>query len=382
MKIGIDVTPIIQEKPTGVHLITRHLTEALIRADNEHELVLFAAYPRALKPKVEAVINSLPPGFKFRSLPLPARLFHNSMDYWQALGWPPIEWLVGELDVFHSFDWFTLGSRAIQTVTIFDLTTELFPQWHTQENSQIQQHRLKAARRYGDWFFCLSKQTQADWIKWSGIEASLSEVVYPALPLKMAKQAPKPKQRRDKPPRLKDYFLAVGTLEPRKNLSRVVEAHGCLPKKLQQAHPLVIVGNVGWGVSKWLDSIKDKKTIHLAGYVDNQELPNWYSRARALLYPSLYEGFGLPVLEALEYGCPVLTSKVSSLPEVAADAAVYCDPYKVDSIAQGMRYLAELSDTQLAERRRRGKQRAEYFSYETSAQQMIGRWERLTEARK
>jgi glycosyltransferase involved in cell wall biosynthesis len=159
------------------------------------------------------------------------------------------------------------------------------------------------------------------------------------------------------------FVLAVGTLEPRKNLPRLVEAYRRLAPALQAAHPLVVVGALGWETGETLAALESlgDRAIPL-GYVADAALAELYRRCAVFCYPSLGEGFGLPVLEAMAAGAPVLTADVSSLPEVGGYAAAYADPYDVDSIADALGSL--LADPpRRAELARRGPLRAAEFSW-------------------
>jgi glycosyltransferase involved in cell wall biosynthesis len=159
------------------------------------------------------------------------------------------------------------------------------------------------------------------------------------------------------------FVLAVGTLEPRKNLPRLVEAYRRLAPGLQAAHPLVVVGARGWQTGETLDALDSLGDRAIAvGHVPDAALAQLYRRCAVFCYPSLGEGFGLPVLEAMAAGAPVLTSNVSSLPEVGGYAVAYADPYDVYSIADGLARL--LTDApRRAELARRGPLRAAGFSW-------------------
>ncbi|RJF97808.1 glycosyltransferase family 4 protein [Noviherbaspirillum saxi] len=140
------------------------------------------------------------------------------------------------------------------------------------------------------------------------------------------------------------YVLAVGTLEPRKNLSTVIAAYAQLPDAVRQRYPLVIVGMNGWGMEKFSDSLKHmirRGEVRLPGYVAQADLPALYSGARLFVYPSLYEGFGLPPLEAMACKVPVIASNRASLPEVVGDAGLLVEPLDDVAIAAHMRALIE-----------------------------------------
>jgi glycosyltransferase involved in cell wall biosynthesis len=168
------------------------------------------------------------------------------------------------------------------------------------------------------------------------------------------------------------FVLAVGTLEPRKNLPRLVTAYSTLERELQASHPLVVVGALGWQTGETLAALRglgDRATV--LGYVSDGALAELYRRCAVFCYPSLGEGFGLPVLEAMAAGAAVLTSQISSLPEVGGDAVEYVDPHDVRSIAGGLRALLE-DDAHRAELARRGAERAREFSWSRFATIVLG----------
>jgi len=163
------------------------------------------------------------------------------------------------------------------------------------------------------------------------------------------------------------YVLSASTLEPRKNLPRLIEAFAGLPAELRDAHELVLVGAGGWG-SEPLDAAlaRHDSLVRAVGHVSDADLASLYAHAAVVAYPSLAEGFGLPVLEAMAAGAPVLTSDRSSLPEVGGDAALYADPLDVASIRAGLQRL--LRDPALrAELSVRGRRRAAEFTWERTA---------------
>jgi glycosyltransferase involved in cell wall biosynthesis len=176
------------------------------------------------------------------------------------------------------------------------------------------------------------------------------------------------------------FVLAVGTLEPRKNLPRLVEAYRALPRQLQDAHPLVVVGAKGWRTGDTLESLRSLGSrCQLLGHVSDRELAELYRRCAVFCYPSLGEGFGLPVLEAMAAGAPVITSNVSSLPEVGGDAVEYVDPQSAGSIAAGLERVLTL-DGRAAELSERGRARARSFSWDSTAEQVVRLLERAAPA--
>jgi alpha-1,3-rhamnosyl/mannosyltransferase len=166
-----------------------------------------------------------------------------------------------------------------------------------------------------------------------------------------------------------NYFLFIGTLQPRKNLARVIDAHQSLPVSVRREYPLVIVGRAGWGCDDLvlrLKSMPENEPIHWLGGVDDMAKRALLQRAKALVFASLSEGFGLPVLEAFASSTPVIASNATSLPEVVGDAALLVDPLRVDDIANAM--LRITGDSSLADQLKwRGLSRSRSFTWDACA---------------
>lgn len=166
-----------------------------------------------------------------------------------------------------------------------------------------------------------------------------------------------------------DYFLYLGTLEPRKNLPRLIEAYALLCKEQEHPPKLVLAGGKGWmydSIFETVTALGLEQQVCFPEYIPSEDLAALYSGALAFVFPSLYEGFGMPPLEAMACGTPVLTSNAASLPEVVGDAAVLVNPYRVEAIAKGMQAI--LTDPALRQRmRQRGLARAKQFSWDAAA---------------
>ena len=167
-----------------------------------------------------------------------------------------------------------------------------------------------------------------------------------------------------------DFLLFVGTLEPRKNIAGLLNAYHALSKELKDRYPLLLVGRSGWlaePIETMINKLGEEETIRHIGSVTPAELPAFYQQATAFVYPSFYEGFGMPPLEAMASGCPVITSNVASLPEVVGQAALQIDPNKSDELTAALAKF--LTDTKLQqELRAAGLQQAEKFSWKQSAE--------------
>ena len=168
------------------------------------------------------------------------------------------------------------------------------------------------------------------------------------------------------------FVLAVGTLEPRKNLPRLVAAYRALEDELQIRHPLVVVGALGWETGPTLTALQSLgERCTMLGFVSDAALSELYRRCAVFCYPSLGEGYGLPVVEAMAAGAAVITSNISSLPEVGGDAADYVDPREVASITAGLRRVLGDASFTAPQLSRRGLARAKEFSWESFAERTL-----------
>lgn len=211
----------------------------------------------------------------------------------------------------------------------------------------------------------ISEASKSDIIKLYGVSEAKIEVVYPGLKIAKSNKMNK-EELREKYGIGKDFVLFVGTLQPRKNITRLIEAFSKMKKGDLE---LVIVGKKGWQYEEILAAPQKfgvSERVKFLHEVTDEDLPAFYQNALFFILPSLYEGFGLPVLEAMGYGCPVITSDVSSLPEAGGDAALYVDPENVSDITKKMDELADDEKTR-SEMVEKGKKQAAKFSWEDAA---------------
>jgi alpha-1,3-rhamnosyl/mannosyltransferase len=178
------------------------------------------------------------------------------------------------------------------------------------------------------------------------------------------------------------YFLAVGTLEPRKNVLTTLHAHSRLPQHVRAAYPLVVAGMRGWltaTISRELELAQTRGFVRVLGHVDDEALPALYAGAVMLSYPSVYEGFGLPPLEAMASGIPVAVSNRASLPEVVGDAGIVLEPHDVDGLTSIMQRIIDDSEF-AADLIERGLAQARSFTWERCASLTMQCWEKVLAA--
>lgn len=268
-------------------------------------------------------------------------------------------------DLFHFPPFAFQRIPCAKVVTLHDLTALLFPQWHTR--TSVLMHRLFLPRviARADCVIANSHATARD-----------IELHYPdkACSVRIVLLASKTfvksseKITLSSPPLL----LHVGTLEPRKNLTTLVEAFNRIRDRGHDAR-LALVGKRGWGFGPLLEAVETsphKADIHLHERVDDSRLATCFKEAAVFIYPSLYEGFGLPVLEAMGQGCPVVTSNRSSLPEIAGDAALLVDPQDPELLADAIEQVLT-NPTRREEMIRKGREQAGRFSWEKNARETL-----------
>ncbi len=217
----------------------------------------------------------------------------------------------------------------------------------------------------------ISESTKSDIIKEYRVDGSKVAVIYPGI-----KQESRTRHKmsllESKYNLNSDFVLFVGTLQPRKNIVRLIEAFKKVLPKYKRLK-LVIVGKKGWLYEEILaapEKLGIEDSVRFLDFVPDEDLPSFYENAKCYVLPSLYEGFGLPVLEAMKYGCPVVTSNVSSLPEAGGDAAIYFDPYDTDDIAKKISEV--VGDKKLSESMiKKGHAQVKKFSWEKAAREVL-----------
>jgi glycosyltransferase involved in cell wall biosynthesis len=318
VRIAFDVSPLSHPLLGIGNYIHGSLAGLVEAAGGQHEIVAFAPTSIRGPAPIRAALAGV--DVEVRTWPLP--LSHAVRTAWSGVGRPAAERLLGDFDVLHFSDWMFPPQRAgVRATTIHDLVPLHHPEWTTSRTRSMHGRKYRNAAATCDVIFVNSAYTGRDVTATLGIPEQRIAVAHPA---------PKDVYRPDGPAadREAPYVLTVATLEPRKNLQVLVEAHRLLDGDLE----LAVVGAEGWGEQPLLDGPR----IRRLGYVSDDELARLYRGAEVVAYPSRFEGFGIPVIEAMACGAPVVVSAHESLDEACGDAAVRADPEDATAFAAGI----------------------------------------------
>ncbi len=362
MLIGIDASRATSAAPTGTETYSRELIRALIALDRKN---YFRLYTREvnLGPRDFFGASS---NFEIRAIPFPRLWTHLRLALEMATRAPEVLFVPAHvLPPIHP---------RHSIVTIHDLGQLYFPGAHPPlqrwyHNVAARWNAQRAAHILAD-----SEATRDDIAQFYGVAPEKISVVYPAYDGKLFQPVRDLARITETRARLRigaNYVLALGTIHPRKNYVRLIEAFGALP---MSDCDLVIVGKRGWLAAPIFARVTElglAARVHFLDYVTAADLPTLISGARALAFPSLHEGFGLPVLEAQACGTPVVCSMTSALPEAAGDGALLIDPLDVDAIAGGLARLLT-DETLRAKLIARGFDNLKRFSWQASAAQVLG----------
>lgn len=335
MKVGFDISQIIH--PGGVANYTKNLSLNLQNKENLEMVFFFSALRKSYHGHLKNVR-------KFR---LPPGLFEVLFNRIRNVG---IEKFIGPVDIFHSSDWVQPPTKAKKVTTYHDAIALKFPQWSHPKIVAVNKRRIKIVEREIDKVIAVSNSTKKDLLELSRLKSNQIEVIYEGVPEDFKPKTDKEQNEFRKKYRLPERFvLAIGGVGERKNLKRI--------KKACKDFNLVT-------------------TFEDLPILEDEELPLLYSSAQCLVYTTLYEGFGLPILEAMACGIPVITSNVSSMPEVAGRAAVLVNPENVNEINKAIKEV--LKDKEMRkELIAKGLNRAKEFTWEKAANQTANLYKSL-----
>ncbi|WP_303836354.1 glycosyltransferase family 1 protein [Ruminococcus flavefaciens] len=374
MKITFDAVPICSDKMSGIGWCELGQTQALAKLfpHNQYEYSFFTSGDNERVKRVKQFAGkdiklntSGFSGFVYRAvsnfLPIPYSFFFGRKS-----------------DITHFFNYIVppfVNGRKV--VTVHDMVYKTFPETVRGRTRYMLDTGLKRSMKRADLIVTDSEFSKSEIIKYFPKWESKIRVVPCGVDLERFRPCTEPQRIPEVKKSLEiegEYFLYVGTIEPRKNLERLMTAYAAFAKKAGENAPkLVLAGGKGWldkGIYSRVEKLGMEKNIIFTKYIPSEDMNPLMCGALAFVFPSIYEGFGMPPLEAMACGVPVLTSGEASLPEVTGDCAVICDAYDVKSIAQGLYRL--YSDEKLRkELSRRGLERAQGFTWERSAKMLM-----------
>ena len=357
MRIAFDVSPLSHER-TGVNNYIRGSLAGLAEVARPlgHEIVAFAPTSPAGKRVIREALAGIDVETKLVALPGA----HYWRTAWSMLGYPPAERFIGKFDVLHFSDWmYPPQTRGVRATTIHDVVPLHHPQWTTKRTRSMHGRKYRNAALTCDVVFANSAFTAADFADSLDFPLDRVLVAHPGIGADFSAEGPAADLGAP-------YILTVATLEPRKNLGTLVDAFALLA---DTDLSLVVVGGQGWGEQPQLD----RPGIVRLGYVSDQELARLYRGAQAVVYPSRFEGFGMPITEAMASGAPVVVSAHESMDEASGDAAVRADPESPQAIAAAIREALARRD----ELRVKGIERARQFTWRRTGEVFLEGYERF-----
>lgn len=350
MKIAIDISQLVYE--TGVSEYTKNLIEALLQVDHKNDYLLFGGSLRRTQD-LRAKTRDLRGNFKTKFLPISPEVANL---LWNKLHFLKIERLIGEVDVLHTSDWSEPPSDAYKVTTIHDLSPLLFPKQTHPKIVSVHKRKLYWVKKETQRVIVPSEASKADALS-LGINESKIRVIPEAASSIFKRKGNREIELLKHKYNIKgDYLLAVGATW-RKNTKRILEA---FTKMKKENLVLVVIG-------RQLKTFESHEGVIFTSHVRREELPIFYSGAKALVYPSLHEGFGLPILEAFACGAPVVTSNISSMKEVAGGAAALVEPTNIDSLVEGIEKVLSKREYYI----QKGTERVKQFSWNRAARETL-----------
>jgi glycosyltransferase involved in cell wall biosynthesis len=373
LKIAIDATS-VRVKPSGIGVYVTHLIQALAQLQTLEDFELKTVYHPSFKNWLLRRFSVPPELETFPSphlIPIPVTLV-NGLSQTPNLILPNFEKYFDSPDILNGTDHFVYPCRhSLNVITIHDLTFLKYPEYASPIVRKTYGDRVRRCLQWADLIVTFAHSTKQDIT--DAFNYNSDRIIVTPQASRFSLRSFNLEQF---PPSCNfphPYLLFISTLEPRKNVQGLIEAFNWLKKRHKIEHHLVLIGKLGWNYQPILDAIARSPWnhhIHHLNYLSDEKVAYFYAQADVFVYPSHYEGFGLPVLEAMTLGAPVITSHTSSLPEVAGDAAIFIDPREPMQLAEAI--FNVISDSSLRPSLiSKGKERAQLFSWARTAKETL-----------
>lgn len=379
MRIGIDIRTLMDREYSGVSLHTLNLVREILKLDRENKYILFYNLSRDIKEKMPKFEGE---NVKVVSTRYPNKIFNYLMQ--KIFSWPKIDKMIGQVDLFFSphVNFASLSRDCKKVLIIHDLSFLKYPEFFSQRKRLWHNIlNVKKMIREADSIVAISKNTKRDIIDLCQAEESKVKVIYPGISSEF-KVLDRDDQRlkgvKEKYSLPDKFILYLGTIEPRKNIQGIIRAFDEISSRIGDCQ-LIIAGGRGWKNSPVFNAqrkAKNKDKIKFLGYVSEKEKVCFYNLASLFVFPSFYEGFGFPPLEAQASGAPVIAGDVSSLPEALGASALLVDSDNIGALSVSMEEV--LNDNNLKNYLiEKGLENAERFNWQNAAKEYLNVFRKL-----
>lgn len=365
MRIGFDISQTCESK-SGTGFFADQMIKALAKIDKENQYTLLPWFYDYRPQTLDKATHILQDNFEEKVI----KRFHDD------------EIVMKQLDIVHSNNFrFPKEISAKKVVTIYDVCFLDYPEYTTEANRLFCYQGTLDSMLFADKIIAISEYTKQRLLHFFPfVDEKKIEVVYCGNRDTLLKEKDNKKVIHKFGMEKEEYFLSVGTIEPRKNYATLLQAYKLYKEKSKEHKKLCIAGGYGWLEENFKQKIADlglEEDVVVTGYVTDEELANLYRYCFAFVYPTWYEGFGLPVLEAMNFGKTVIASNVTSIPEITGDAALLVEPGDAENVRENMIYLEENNGMQ-TELTNKTAQRLDAFSWESAARKVSDIYKEVT----
>ncbi len=383
MKIFFEATPTFTNKrvpAAGIAHYIFHIYQGLVKYDKKNDYTVFGLYFLTRPTNFKQLY---PKNTRFKLIRyLPAKVFNLAN---RRIALPPLEMLIAaraDLYLFTHFRRFPVLPGAKTATIIYDTAFAYYPETINAKNLKYLRRRVPQTVKKSDLIITISEAAKQDIVKLYHADPDKVVVAPCGIDTKKFKPTKLTEAVREKYHLPAKYLLSVGSIEPRKNIERLVRAYNALPHNLQAEYGLVLAGGKGWndeGIYRAIQAVKAPGQVVVTGYVDEEDIEQLYGGSSLYVFPSLYEGFGMSLLEAMACDVPVITARNSSLPEVAGEAALYVDEHSEKDMTRQMEFaLTHPKDMQALVVK--GRAQIKKFSWDQSAQVVLAALNKLRDS--